>query len=622
MIRLARRPVKAPSARLGGCSLEARSWGLLGGLCLSSWLAVATAKPVIAAERVTLTYGFLEVSVSVESLRAYGERGEISDELAPYLGFLDEAQRSQFRQALQIRQDVSPVQISKFLYSSIGENILRYLGTIVRTAGRLDGAKGLRSALVLAAAAPEGLSVLGVIEQFPTDNMRIDSQLGLQAFGALTQLINDTERAIALIAQQSSTARTATDATSGAVLADLTQAGPFAITLQTLELVDSSRDRTLTTDVYLPESSSPVPLVVISHGLASDRKSFVPIAEHLASHGVAVAALDHPGSDRRQLEDLLRGIDDEIAEPSEFADRPRDISYLLDELTRLNTDNSTGNPDVTESSDQPSAHSLFNRLDMSRIGLIGHSFGGYTALAIAGAQLDYETLQANCASEAFIFNAANPSMLLQCTALAAPAQFTADLEDDRIQAVIALNPLTSSLFGPAGFSQIDIPLLLVAGSDDPITPALLEQIQPFTWLNSSAAAADQTNLETQLPEHYLALIQGGSHGYEPVEFQGADLTLARQLVSADMALAYRYLKALSLGFMQAEIMPDSPNQTAFMSPALNGLSQLPLPLYVVDALSQAMLTGDDGASNPPANDPANSTLENLPSSLPADVSPQ
>ncbi len=540
--------------------LQVRTVGLLGGLCLTS-----LALPAAAAERVTLTYGFAEISTSVESLRDYAETGEVGRELVPYLRFLDGEQRSQFRQALQVRQDINPVQLSQFLYSSIGQNILRYAGGIVQTAGRRDGAKGLRGALVLSAAEPGGLSLLGVLDKFPTGTVRIDSLRAFQAVGAFTQLIEETQRATAAI--QNQTSQTEISRPAIEALGDLTQAGPFAVTTQFLEIVDTERNRTLPTDLYLPPNPN-APLIVISHGLSGDRRGFVKIAQHLASHGFAVAALDHPGSDRRQLQDLLTGTAREIARPTEFADRPRDISFLLDELTRLSAANGP----------------LASRLDMNRIGVIGHSFGGYTALALAGAQLNYDTLETNCKSEDFIFNAANPSMILQCTALEAPAQFDADLKDDRVKAVMALNPVTSGLFGPTGFSQIDIPVLLVAGSDDPIAPALLEQIQPFTWLTQPSDTAPQI-------DHYFALIEGGSHVYDPIDFEGANVALAGELVNADPPLAYDYLKALSLGFMQTEVGQDPAYRGALSTAYIDRLSQSPLPLYITDALTPEMISG-------------------------------
>lgn len=583
-----------------------RPTSLLIGTCLGGMMPLMmpliTAQPAAAAERVVLTYGFFEVPVTVEALRAYSDRGEISPELSFYFRFLSDEQRSQFRQVLQARQDISPVQISKFLYSSIGGNILRSLGAIVQTAGRLDGAKGLRSALVLAAAQPEGLSVIGLIEKFPTSAVRIDAQRGLQAFGGFTQLINDTERAINTIAAQSEAAPA--DTLSAQDIAALTEPGPYAVRIQTLMIEDLQRSRSLTTDLYLPETVSNAPLVVISHGLAGDRKGFVYIAEHLASHGFAVAGLDHPGSDRRQLEELLRGFNSEIAEPTEFSDRPRDISYLLDELTRLSVANGP----------------FANRLDMNRVGIIGHSFGGYTALAVGGAQLNFDTLQSNCTSEDFIFNAANPSILLQCTALAAPEQFSESLRDSRIQAVMALNPVGSSLFGPTGFSQLAVPSLIVSGTADPVAPALQEQIQPFIWLNESAAAQSPEGTaatsDQSTPSHYLALIRGGSHIYDPIAFEGTDPALSSQLVNADIPLAYSYLKALSLGFMEAELNQNSAYRDALNNASIVQLGQEPLPLYIVNMLTSAMLQPAPETAPPEAAPP-----EALPDAAPTEALP-
>ncbi len=573
--------------------------GFLSGLCLAGLIPLALAQPAPAAERVTLTYGFAEISTSVQALRDYAERGEVHEELAPYLNFLNEEQRSQFRSTLQVQQEISPVEMSQFLYSSIGNNILRSLGDIVRTPSRRNGAQGLRSALVLAAAEPEGFSLLGVLEKFPSNNIRIDSQRVFQALNGFTGLIEDTRIALAAIEQQAAPADL-----SAAPLPDLIQSGPYAVNVEVLTMRDAARDRTLTVDLYLPISSpesqglAKAPLVVASHGLAGDRKGFGTIAQHLASHGFAVAALDHPGSDRAQFEALLEGRVDEIAKPTEFSDRPRDVSFLLDELTRLNND---------------ANNRLANRLDLDKIGIIGHSFGGYTALALAGAQLNFDTLRSNCDSTEFIFNAANTSMLLQCTALAAPDQFSANFRDERIKAVMAMNPVTSSLFGSTGFSQIAIPSLLVAGSADPIAPALLEQIRPFTWLNSipeqipeqtpeeiseqnseeiPGQPSEQANLEHSSAErlqHYLALIEGGSHLYEAPDLENADLALASSLVSPNTTLTDNYLKALSLGFMQMTIAGNADYREVLTGSAIVKLGQPSLPLYVINTLTEEML---------------------------------
>ncbi|MEM6451182.1 MAG: alpha/beta hydrolase [Cyanobacteria bacterium P01_D01_bin.105] len=531
-----------------------------GSLLFSALATHALPHPAAAAERVTLTYGLLEISTTVEALRAYAEQGEVDEELAPYLKFLSESQQMQVRSALQQKQDISPVEISQFFYSSIGDNILRFMGDIVQTQGRRDGSKGLRGALILAAAEPEGLSLLGIMEQFPTNTMRIDTVRAFRAYESFTGLIRNTEDAIAAIERQSALAEQVAGTTG---IGNLSQPGPYAVETQFLRLVDDTRNRVLPTDLYLPAGREAAPLVLISHGLAGDRKGFVALAEHLTSHGYVVAALDHPDSNTDQLLSLFRGTDREIAEPTEFTERPADVSYVIDELLRRTQPNSL----------------LANRIDAAKTGVIGHSFGGYTALALAGAQLNYDHLQKNCESNDFIFNAANPSMLLQCTALAAPEQFTQPVHDERIKAVITFNPVTSSLFGAEGFSQIQIPSLMVAGSRDPVAPALLEQIYPFTWLNPSPES----------PDHFLALIEGGSHLYDAPALAGTDLALGSELVNADPALAHSYLNALSLGFFEAELEQDLRYKQALQNASILQLGRQPLPLFVVDALTEAML---------------------------------
>lgn len=207
-------------------------------------------------------------------------------------------------------------------------------------------------------------------------------------------------------------------------------------------------------------------------------------------------------------------------------------------------------------------------------------------------------------------------MALQCTALRDPAQFSDNLRDDRIQAVIALNPVTSSLFGPEGFSQIAIPSLMVSGSVDPLAPALLEQIQPFTWLNE--ANSDEG---AEHPAHYLALIEGGSHLYDPLNIEGADsVAISDGLVNADPDLAYSYLKALTLGFLRAELEQDPVYQTAFDDASIVQLGSQPLPLYIVRSLTQAMLNPPPTPTAAPSA-PASATPENEPNIAPTEANP-
>ncbi|MGF1676636.1 MAG: hypothetical protein ACFCUV_23610 [Rivularia sp. (in: cyanobacteria)] len=53
-----------------------------------------------------------------------------------------------------------------------------------------------------------------------------------------------------------------------------------------------------------------------------------------------------------------------------------------------------------------------------------------------------------------------------------PVDKSLTVKDERIKAVIAINPLTSHIFGEVGLNKLQAPVLLVAGTDDYFVPAL------------------------------------------------------------------------------------------------------------------------------------------------------
>ncbi len=100
-------------------------------------------------------------------------------------------------------------------------------------------------------------------------------------------------------------------------------------------------------------ASEPYPVVVLSPGFAIGSASYGWLAEHLASHGFVVAAVQH-------LESL-----DPTTLWMATADRPRDVSDALDRIAE---------------EAMPSGL-LAGLVDLERVGVLGHSFGGYAALA-------------------------------------------------------------------------------------------------------------------------------------------------------------------------------------------------------------------------------------------------
>ena len=146
------------------------------------------------------------------------------------------------------------------------------------------------------------------------------------------------------------------------------------------EWTDGARgNRIVPFKIYIAPAQGTQPVVIFSHGLGGNRDGAEYLLRHLAENGYIAVAVQHPGSDtpavfgaatagggfdRGKMEDGLR----EAITPSVAADRFRDIPFAIDELTKMNANDAR----------------LRGRLDMTRLGMSGHSYGAVTTLALAG----------------------------------------------------------------------------------------------------------------------------------------------------------------------------------------------------------------------------------------------
>ncbi len=137
---------------------------------------------------------------------------------------------------------------------------------------------------------------------------------------------------------------------------------------------DAKRDRDVPVKIYSPTTGAgPFPVILFSHGLGGTRDNYEYLGLYWASHGYVSAHLQHEGSDDKVwrgagLFNGQKAMRRAVADPRNAINRAQDVSFAIDELERLNR--------------HPSAYQ--QRLDLSRIGVAGHSFGAFTALAVAG----------------------------------------------------------------------------------------------------------------------------------------------------------------------------------------------------------------------------------------------
>ena len=519
---------------------------------------------VKAAERIYTSYSVLELSISVAALDNYAKNGVISDELAVYQQYLPPKQFQELQRILLTPVKVSPVVTSQFLYTPQGEFLLRRLAEVIKTKSRQSqpGFHALRSALILAAAEPGGLTILNLLRKYPTSSIHINLAESLAIAGELEKLVNETNRAIATVTKQSNIeASTIEKPVNFSQLPDLRSQGRFRLQKYTLKFLDLTRNRLLLTDIYIPNVPKAAPVIVISHGFGSDSSNFQYLATNLASHGFAVVVPNHPGSDAKQLQSLLNGRASEVVEPGEFKNRPLDVTYILNQLEKGNQSDSR----------------FKGRLNLQQVGVFGQSLGGYTALALAGAKINFEQLKQDCKPET-LARTWNVSLLFQCGALGLNNNSDREynLQDTRIKAAIAVNPITSSIFGQAGLSQVKIPVMIVASSDDTIAPALYEQILPFSWFTNS--------------QKYLVMLVGGTH-FSTIgngNPKNQQILLPANVVG-DASQARRYMNILSLPFFQSYVAGKSQYIPYLSAAYAKTISTESLGLSLIQSLSTTEL---------------------------------
>lgn len=201
-------------------------------------------------------------------------------------------------------------------------------------------------------------------------------------------------------------------------------------------------------------SGGPYPLVILSHGFGFTASSYAWLAEHLSSHGMVVAAPEH----RESLDPgaLWRAT----------VDRPRDIRAVL----------------AFVDAEVRSGAEFDGLVDDRSVAVAGHSYGGYAALAAAGARLDTEAFTAACDSA----SAAGDPLVFLCDALrprlddmaeragldSVPPTRWPSWSDSRIDAVVSVAG-DAAMFGQPGLETVAVPVLAMGGTAD------LDS--PFAW---------------------------------------------------------------------------------------------------------------------------------------------
>ncbi|MFO0141433.1 MAG: alpha/beta hydrolase [Aphanizomenon sp.] len=287
-----------------GSTLRKNSLTLILSILL---LIFGISDSVIAAEQIHASYSALKISIPISALESYAKYGVISADLAGYYQYIPTNKLQELRKILIQPLKISPAVAAQFLETQQGKFILQRLAELIQTKSDYPKfvSSSLRTALIAAAAEPGGLNVLNLLRKYPQNNINIDVASSLEIAEELEQMIRETEKIISALIQISKLEAAKIYPSSFSQLPELANQRIFSAKKQTINFFDSSRNRHLSTDIYIPNTKNPAPVIVISHGLGLDSSNFRYLANHLVKNGFAVVIPNHAGSDAQQLQSLI-----------------------------------------------------------------------------------------------------------------------------------------------------------------------------------------------------------------------------------------------------------------------------------------------------------------------------
>lgn len=266
------------------------------------------------------------------------------------------------------------------------------------------------------------------------------------------------------------------------------------------------------------------PLVVLSHGYGGTWRNLNWLAGELVGQGYVVAAPDHAGTTT---------FNKDPAEAAKLWERPRDLSRVIDALSG----------DIA----------LAGRIDPGRIAAIGHSLGGWTVAALAGARFDADQFAADCDAHPNPRTCGLAQELGLAASIKAGTPLDEDMKDARIGAVVSLDLGLARGFTSESLNAIRTPFLVFgAGIDIGDLPAKMES----GYLAEHLPADTARYVEIPDATHFtfMQLFKPGAAALIEAETPG-DGIVAKDGGTRDRASIHREIADMIIAFMAKSIPP-------------------------------------------------------------------
>ena len=184
-----------------------------------------------------------------------------------------------------------------------------------------------------------------------------------------------------------------------------------------------------------PIAEGRFPLVMISHGSGGSYLAHRTLGMYLAQNGFVAGMIGHPFNNRHNNE-MQYTLQNMIY-------RPRHLRLAIDEVC---------------------SHAQFkNHVEQESVALIGHSVGGYTALALAGGAPHTQALVELCQKPA---SADEPYWIGLLRKNGLTSQPIAVAADRRVKAVVLFGPDVSLFISEGALRNVHAPVLLLVAEKD------------------------------------------------------------------------------------------------------------------------------------------------------------
>lgn len=145
------------------------------------------ANSAIAAEQVVLKYRIFRESFSVQELSTFADTGELSTSLRINLALARQDPKV-VRRYLTETVKVDFVFLDRVLNSPVGNPILDQISQIIHTPSRRADRQALRAALVLSAREDGQISLIEVLQNYPTSEVEVEGERLADALRFLSQI--------------------------------------------------------------------------------------------------------------------------------------------------------------------------------------------------------------------------------------------------------------------------------------------------------------------------------------------------------------------------------------------------------------------------------------------------